>query len=100
MDEVTRMTLDKGRKNAELLIQDQYKPVPVEKEIAIIYVGTKGLLADVPITRIREFEQAFLDILEMKYRKDVLDVLKKGILDESVEKKLKEVAIEIAKNYG
>jgi proton translocating ATP synthase, F1 alpha subunit len=100
MDEVTRMTLDKGRKNAELLIQDQYKPVPVEKEIAIIYVGTKGLLADVPLARIREFEQAFLDILEMKYRKDVLDVLKKGILDENVEGKLKEVAIEIAKNYG
>jgi len=99
MDEVTRMTLDKGRKNAELLIQTQYNPMPVEKEIAIIYVGTKGLLADVPVNKVRDFEQAFLDVLEMKHRKEVLDVLKKGILDEEVEGKMKKVAIEIAKNY-
>ena len=100
MDEVTRMTLDKGRKNAELLIQPQYSPMPVEKEVAIIYVGTKGLLANVPVEKVRDFEQAFLDVLEMKHREDILDVLKKGILDEEVEEKLKKVAIEIAKNYG
>ena len=99
MDEVTRMTLDKGRKNAELLIQTQYNPMPVEKEIAIIYVGTKGLLADIPVNKVRDFEQAFLDVLEMKHRKEVLDVLRKGILDEEVEGKLKTVAVEIAKNY-
>ena len=99
MDEVTRMTLDKGRKNAELLIQPQYAPMPVEKEIAIIYVGTKGLLANIPTHRVRDFEQAFLDVLEMKYREDILDVLKQGVLNETVEVKLKAVAIEIAKNY-
>ncbi len=99
MDAVTRSTLDKGRKNAELLIQSQYSPIPVEKEIAIIYTGTQGLLADVPLEKVRDFEAAFLNVLEMKYRKDVLDVLKQGVLDDNVEKKLRSVAVEVARNY-
>ncbi|GHT50598.1 ATP synthase subunit alpha [Bacteroidia bacterium] len=99
MDAVTRATLDKGRKNSELLIQPQYYPIPVEKEIAIIYVGTQGLLSGVPVEKVRDFEAAFLDILEMKHREDILDVLKKGILNAEVEEKLKNTAIEIAKNY-
>ncbi|GHT74290.1 ATP synthase subunit alpha [Bacteroidia bacterium] len=99
MDAVTRFTLDKGRKNAELLIQPQYHPLPVEKEIAIIYVGTQGLLSEVPISRVRDFEAAFLDVLEMKHREDILDVLKQGILNDEVEKKLKTVASDLAKNY-
>jgi F-type H+-transporting ATPase subunit alpha len=99
MDAVTRATLDKGRKNAELLIQPQYKPVPVEKEIAIIYAGTHGLLANVPVNKVRDFEATFLEMLEMKHKEDVLNVLRQGILNEEVETKLKEVAIEVAKNY-
>jgi F-type H+-transporting ATPase subunit alpha len=99
MDAVTRNTLDKGRKNAELLIQPQYKPFPVEKEIALIYVGTQGLLSNVPVEKVRDFEAAFLDVLEMKHREDVLDVLKQGILNDEVEEKLKNTAIEVAKNY-
>ena len=99
MDAITRATLDKGRKNAELLIQPQYQPMPVEKEIAIIYVGTQGLLANVPVGKVRDFEAAFLEVLEMKHEETVLDVLKKGILNEEVETKLKEIAMEIAKSY-
>ncbi|MDL2241394.1 F0F1 ATP synthase subunit alpha [Bacteroidales bacterium OttesenSCG-928-L03] len=99
MDEVTRRTLDKGRKNAELLIQPQYQVLPVEQEIAIIYVGTKGLLAKVPVERVREFETAFLDILKMKHREDVLDILKQGVLNEEVERKLKAIASDLALNY-
>ncbi|MDH8702220.1 F-type H+-transporting ATPase subunit alpha [Dysgonomonadaceae bacterium PH5-43] len=99
MDAVTRATLDKGRKNSQLLIQPQYAPVPVEKEIAIIYVGTQGLLSNVPLEKVREFETAFLDILETKHKEDILSVLKAGILNEEVENKLKEVAISVAKNY-
>jgi F-type H+-transporting ATPase subunit alpha len=99
MDAVTRATLDKGRKNSELLIQPQDQPIPVEKEIAIIYVGTKGLLSGVPVEKVRDFEAAFLDVLEMKHREDILDVLKKGILNAEVEEKLKNTAIEVAKNY-
>ena len=99
MDAVTRATLDKGRKNAELLIQPQYSPIPVEKEIALIYVGTQGLLSKVPVENVRAFESSFLDVLEMKYRKEVLDVLKQGTLNEDVEQILRTVALEIAENY-
>ncbi|MDR0541994.1 MAG: F0F1 ATP synthase subunit alpha [Dysgonamonadaceae bacterium] len=99
MDAVTRSTLDKGRKNAELLIQPQYQPIPVEKEIAIIYAGTQGLLANIPVEKVRDFEATFLEMLELKHREDVLDVLKKGILNDETEEKLKAIAIDVAKNY-
>lgn len=99
MDEVTRMTLDKGRKNSELLIQPQYRPMSVEEQIAIIYAGTKGLLMNVPVEKVREFESAFIDILRMKHREDVLDVLKQGVLNDDVESKLKTIATQVAKNY-
>jgi F-type H+-transporting ATPase subunit alpha len=99
MDAVTASILDKGRKNAELLIQPQYSPMPVEKEIALIYVGTRGLLSKVSIENVRNFEKIFLDILEMKHRSDVLDVLKQGILNEEVEEKLKKIAFEVAENF-
>jgi F-type H+-transporting ATPase subunit alpha len=99
MDTVTRMTLDKGKKNSALLIQSQYQPLPVEQEIAIIYVGTKGLLFDVPVEKVNEFRKEFLQILELKYRKEVLDVLKQGILNEEVEKRLTQTASELAKDF-
>ncbi len=99
MDQVTRMTLDKGKKNSELLIQPQYHPFPVEKEIAIIYTGTKGLLTDVPVEKVRDFEKSFLDVLELKHRTDVLDVLRQGILNDDVERILRETALEVAKEY-
>jgi F-type H+-transporting ATPase subunit alpha len=99
MDSVTRMTLDKGKKNAALLIQLQYRPFPVEQEIAIIYVGTKGLLYDVPVEKVSEFRKEFLEILELKYRKEVLDILKKGILNEDVEKLLTQTATELVKDF-
>lgn len=99
MDQVTKMTLDKGRKNSELLIQPQYQPMPVEKEIAIIYCGTKGLLKNVPVDKVREFEKRFLEILDLKYRADVLDVLKRGELNTDVETLLTEVATHVAKDF-
>ncbi|MDR0427755.1 MAG: F0F1 ATP synthase subunit alpha [Dysgonamonadaceae bacterium] len=99
MDAFTRATLDKGRKNSALLIQPEYSPIPVEKEVAIIYVGTQGLLADVPLGLVRDFESDFLDVLELKHKKDVLDVLKQGILNEEVESKLKNIALEVAVKY-
>jgi F-type H+-transporting ATPase subunit alpha len=99
MDAVTRMTLDKGKKNAALLIQPQYRPLPVEKEIAIIYIGTKGLLYDVPVEKVNEFAAEFLEVLEVKYRKDVLDVLKSGVLNEEVEQTLVRTATELAKGF-
>ena len=99
MDQITKMTLDKGRKNSALLIQPQYHPLPVEKEIAIIFCGTQGLLADVPIDKVDDFEREFLEILELQYRKEVLDVLKTGVLTDEVIAILKKVAKEVAKGF-
>lgn len=84
MDPVTAMVIDKGRKNAQLLIQPQYSPMPVEEEIAVIYCGTKGLLKDVALHRIADFEKFFLDVLRSHHRDDVLEPLSKGILDDKV----------------
>jgi len=99
LDTVTRMTLDKGRKNAALLVQPQYQPYPVEHEIALIYVGTKGLLYDIPVDRVNEFAKEFLEILELKYREEVLNVLQKGVLNEDVEKLLTQTATELAGSF-
>lgn len=89
LDAVTKSILDKGAKNVELLKQGQYTPMPVEKQIAIIYLGTKGLLANVAIDRIHEFEKEFLDMLEMKHRTDVLDVLRGGKITDEIMETLK-----------
>lgn len=99
MDPVTAMTIDKGKKNTVLLVQTQYAPVPVEKQIAILYCGTNGLLRQVPEDKIHEFETEFLRTLEMQYQADVLDVLKKGVINEDVETKIRKVAADIASQY-
>ena len=71
-------------KNVEILKQLQYSPIPVEKQIAIIFLGTKGLLAGVPVNMVSGFEKMFLDILEMKHQADVLDILKTGVITDEV----------------
>jgi F-type H+/Na+-transporting ATPase subunit alpha len=84
LDAVTKSVLDRGSKNVQILKQNQYSPVAVEKQIAIIYLGTKGLLSGVPVYKVTEFEKLFLDQLEMKHRTDVLDVLKTGEINDAV----------------
>jgi F-type H+-transporting ATPase subunit alpha len=98
LDKTTLATLDKGAKNVEILKQGQYSPLSVEKQIAIIFCGTHGLLMNVPVNRVREFEEEFLDLLELKH-KDLLEELRKGILKEKEEKVLEKVASEIASRY-
>ena len=99
MDLLTRMILDKGKKNAALLIQPQYHPLPAGKEIALVYIGTKGLLSGVPEERVHEFAAEFLEILEVKYRKEVLEVLKSGLIHEETEQLLIQTAAGLAKAY-
>lgn len=99
LDAVTAMTINKGQKNTRLLVQPQYSPMPVEKQVAILYCGTKGLLRNVPMDKVHEFETEFLRSLEMNYQADVLDKLKAGKIDESVENILKKVAEDIASQY-
>ena len=75
MDAVTAMTLDRGRKNNQLLIQSQYSPMPVGEQVAILYCGTHGLMHNVPVDKVRECQDAFLDKLRSAHSKDVIDVL-------------------------
>lgn len=99
LDPITAMTIDKGRKNTELLVQAQYMPMPVEKQIAILYCGTNGLLRQVPVNKVHDFETEFLRTLEMQYQKDILDQLKKGVINEDIENVLKQVAKDISAQY-
>lgn len=100
MDPVTAMVIDKGRKNAQLLIQPQYAPMPVEEEVAVIFCGTQGLLKDVPVKRIYEFEKFYLEILRSRYREEILDKLRNGVLDDQVASLMKEVAAEVAQRFA
>jgi F-type H+-transporting ATPase subunit alpha len=77
LDSVTKNVLEKGARNVEILKQAQYSPVKVENQIAVIYLGTKGLLSNVPVNKVREFEAEILSYMENKH-KNTLDDLKKG----------------------
>ena len=98
LDASTKSTLEKGARNVEILKQGQYSPIPVEKQIAIIYLGTKGLLRDVPVKRIGEFENEYVALLDAQYR-PTLDALRKGTLDDSITSVLERVAKELTPKY-
>ena len=100
MDPVTALTINKGQKNARLLIQRQYSPVAVEKQIAILYCGTHGLLRNVPLDKVEDFERAFHELLALNHQKDVLDVLKTGVITPEVERAIKETATLVAKQFA
>ena len=99
LDNVTAMTIDKGQKNTQLLVQPQYTPMTVEKEIAVLYCGTHGLLKNVPLDKVLDFEANFLRALEMGHQADVLDKLKEGKIDSDIENILKKVAEDTAAQY-
>ena len=99
LDAATMAILDKGRKNVELLKQPQYSPMPVEKQVAIIFCGTNGLLAKVPGNRALEFEKQYLDMMELKH-KDVLNQLKSGKIDDDIKAVLKEEALLLAEQFA
>ncbi|MCE5225215.1 MAG: F0F1 ATP synthase subunit alpha [Porphyromonadaceae bacterium] len=99
MDSVTALTIDKGRKNTRLLVQQQHNPMLVEHQIAILYCATQGLMKNVPIDEVHEFERKFLAKLEESYRTEVLDSLKAGVIDDNIMSKLKEVAAMLASSY-
>lgn len=91
LDAATKAVLDKGRKNVEILKQGQYSPFPVEKQIAIIYCGTKGLLNEIEIDQVQQFQTEFLEFLELKH-KDILKQLSEGKINDEVTKVLEAVA--------
>lgn len=99
MDAVTAMTIDRGRKNNELLIQAQYSPMPVAEQVAILYCGIHGLLKDVPLEKVRDFQENFLQIIRSNYADTVLEELQKGQLSEEVIKNIEKVAADVAGQY-
>ena len=99
IDAVTARVIDKGRKNERLLIQPQYHPMPVEEEIAIIFCGVNGLLANVPVEKVADFEKQFLQLLHAKYADDVLALLAQGKMTDEVSDKLKTAAQEVGARF-
>jgi F-type H+-transporting ATPase subunit alpha len=83
LDPVTAFIIDKGQKNTQLLIQPQYAPMPVEEQIAVLYCGTRGLLKNITTGDVHDFEQSFLYILRSNHQQDVLEPLRRGVLDEN-----------------
>ena len=100
MDAVTAMTIDRGRKNNQLLIQSQYSPMPVAEQVAILYCGTKGLLRNVPLEHVRGFQEDFLQIMRTKHAEDVLGELLKGNMGEEVTGIIEKVAADVAGQYA
>lgn len=98
LDAATKAVLDKGSRNVEILKQGQFSPMPVEKQVAILYCGTKGLLMDVPKDRVREFEKEYLEVLEHK-QPEVLETLGRGEINDQITKTLETVAKEVAAKY-
>jgi F-type H+-transporting ATPase subunit alpha len=98
LDAATMAVLEKGKRNVEILKQAQYSPMPVEKQIAIIFCGSRGLVKTIPVERIHDFELEFLHFMEEKHPKTLKD-LEKGILNEDIEKILEVAARNIAKHY-
>ena len=99
MDPVTAMAIDRGRKNNQLLIQPQYSPMPVGEQIAILYCGTRGLMREVPLDKVRSFQDTFLSTLCVNYKEDVIDVLASGQINDAVTAIIEKVAAETAVQY-
>ncbi len=98
LDAATKAILDKGARNVEILKQAQYSPMTVEKQIAIIYAGTKNLLREVPVSKVKEFQTAYLSALEAQYR-PTLDALRAGKIDDEITGVLEKVAKEVSATF-
>jgi F-type H+-transporting ATPase subunit alpha len=98
LDASTKLTIERGRRNQEMLKQPQYSPVSVEQQVAIIYASTNGLLDKVPVNKVKAFESEFAMVLSAQYPK-VLDDLRAGKLTDEATATLKKVAAELSAQY-
>ena len=98
LDAATKSVLDKGARNVELLKQAQFSPETVEKQVAILYVGTKNLMRNVPVNKVKAFEHEFIQQLDQRYP-EVLQGLKAGKLDDTITTALETVAKELGDKY-
>jgi len=98
LDPATKLVLDKGARNVEILKQPQYSPMSVERQVAIIYLGTQGLLRDVKVSKVKEFEEHFLMEMQNKLP-EVLTEFKRGNLPDDGVKKMVDLANGIIPQY-
>lgn len=98
LDAATLNVIEKGKRNVEILKQAQNDPYTVEDQVAIIYAGSKNLLRNVPVEKVKEFERDFLELLNAKHR-NILDLLKAGQLTDEVTDALTQVSKEVASKY-
>ena len=99
LDAATTLIIEKGKRNVEILKQAQYSPLRVEEQAAIIYCGTNGLLMDVPVKKIKEFESEFLAFLHAKHQ-NILDALSAGKLTEEIKSTIETVAADLSQKYA
>jgi F-type H+-transporting ATPase subunit alpha len=99
LDAATKLTIERGRRNVEILKQDQYSPVPVEEQVAIIAASTRGFMDSVPVNKVSDFERNFLEIMRAQH-KDVMDNLRAGKLEDSDLETIKKVALDLAGRYA
>jgi F-type H+-transporting ATPase subunit alpha len=99
LDTVTLNVIEKGKRNVEILKQAQNDPFTVEDQVAIIYAGSKNLLKNVPVEKVKEFEKDFIEFLNAKHR-GVLDTLKSGKLTDEVTDTLSAVAKDLSSKYN
>ena len=98
LDSATLSILEKGKRNVEVLKQPQYSPVAVEKQVAMMYLGTKGLMRNVPVEKIREFEELFLTTMDQKLS-GVLDNFRAGKLEAEDLKAVEKLAEELSGTF-
>jgi F-type H+-transporting ATPase subunit alpha len=98
LDASTKAVIDKGVRNVEILKQPQYSPLSVEKQVAMVYLGTNNLMNKVPVNKIREFEDMFLTSLEKRHPEALADFKKGGLSEDSL-KKVKALAAELSSTY-
>ena len=92
MDAVTASILDKGRKNTRLLVQPQFSPMPVEKQIAVLYCGTHALMRDIQLDDVKEFEKLFLQRIETSH---IMEPLRKGVIDDDIGEEIEKIASQV-----
>jgi F-type H+-transporting ATPase subunit alpha len=98
LDAATKSVLDKGARNVEILKQNEGSPLSVEEQVAIIYVGSKGLIGNVPVNKVKEFEAEFLQIMKNSHRA-AMDELKAGKLTDSATSTIEQVAKDLSSKY-